>query len=92
MREELGLDALLLTRSEEGMSLYTASEVLHMHADAREVYDVSGAGDTVIATMAAMLGAGMSMADAIRTANRAGGIVVGKLGTATVTREELFGK
>jgi len=91
LRAELGLDALLLTRSEEGMSLYTATEVLHMHAQAREVYDVSGAGDTVIATMAAMLGAGMSMADAIVTANRAGGIVVGKLGTATVTREELFG-
>ncbi len=91
LRAELGLDALLLTRSEEGMSLYTDSEVLHMHAQAREVYDVSGAGDTVIATMAAMLGAGMSMADAIITANRAGGIVVGKLGTATVTREELFG-
>ncbi|MDO8439194.1 MAG: PfkB family carbohydrate kinase, partial [Telluria sp.] len=54
LREELRLDALLLTRSEEGMSLYTADEVLHVHADAREVYDVSGAGDTVIATMAAM--------------------------------------
>ncbi|MGZ8317391.1 MAG: D-glycero-beta-D-manno-heptose-7-phosphate kinase [Telluria sp.] len=92
LREELRLDALLLTRSEEGMSLYTADEVLHVHADAREVFDVSGAGDTVIATMASMLGAGMSMADAIMTANRAGGIVVGKLGTATVTREELFGK
>ncbi len=91
LRAHLGLDALLLTRSEEGMSLYTPSEVLHMHADAREVYDVSGAGDTVIATMAAMLGAGMPMDDAIITANRAGGIVVGKLGTATVTREELFG-
>jgi rfaE bifunctional protein kinase chain/domain len=92
LREELGIDALLLTRSEEGMSLYTADEILHMHADAREVYDVSGAGDTVIATMATMLGAGMPMADAIMTANRAGGIVVGKLGTATVTREELFGR
>jgi rfaE bifunctional protein kinase chain/domain len=91
LREQLGLDALLVTRSEEGMSLYTATEVLHMHAAAREVFDVSGAGDTVIATMAAMLGAGMPMADAISTANRAGGIVVGKLGTATVTREELFG-
>ena len=91
LREELRLDALLLTRSEEGMSLYTADEVLHVHADAREVYDVSGAGDTVIATMAAMLGAGMTMSDAIMTANRAGGIVVGKLGTATVTRAELFG-
>ena len=54
------------------------------------MFDVSGAGDTVIATMAAMLGAGMGLGDAVRTANRAGGIVVGKLGTATVTREELF--
>jgi rfaE bifunctional protein kinase chain/domain len=91
LRQQLGLEALLLTRSEEGMSLYGATEVLHMHAAAREVFDVSGAGDTVIATMAAMLGAGMPMADALITANRAGGIVVGKLGTATVTRDELFG-
>jgi len=90
LREELGLTALLLTRSEEGMSLYTADEVLHVHADAREVFDVSGAGDTVIATMAAMLGAGVPLAEALATANRAGGIVVGKLGTATVTRDELF--
>jgi rfaE bifunctional protein kinase chain/domain len=90
LRTELRLDALLLTRSEEGMSLYTADEILHVHADAREVYDVSGAGDTVIATMAAMLGAGVPLADALLAANRAGGIVVGKLGTATVTRAELF--
>jgi rfaE bifunctional protein kinase chain/domain len=90
LRAELNLDALLLTRSEEGMSLYTATEVLHMHADAREVFDVSGAGDTVIATLAAMLGAGTTLAEALATANRAGGIVVGKLGTATVTRAELF--
>jgi rfaE bifunctional protein kinase chain/domain len=90
LRAELELDALLLTRSEEGMSLYTADEVLHMHADAREVFDVSGAGDTVIATLAAMLGAGATQAEALATANRAGGIVVGKLGTATVTRAELF--
>jgi len=90
LRAELDLDALLLTRSEEGMSLYTATEVLHMHADAREVFDVSGAGDTVIATFAAMLGAGATLAEALATANRAGGIVVGKLGTATVTRAELF--
>jgi rfaE bifunctional protein kinase chain/domain len=90
LREELDLTALLLTRSEEGMSLYTAQEVLHVHADAREVYDVSGAGDTVIATLAAMLGAGCPLPEALATANRAGGIVVGKLGTATVTRDELF--
>src|SRR5689334_20358131 len=90
LRTGLGLEALLLTRSEEGMSLYTANEVLHVHADAREVFDVSGAGDTVIATMAAMLGAGAPLAEALATANRAGGIVVGKLGTATVTRDQLF--
>ena len=90
LREELGLDALLLTRSEEGMSLFTANEVLHVHADAREVFDVSGAGDTVIATLATMLGTGAPLDEALVTANRAGGIVVGKLGTATVTRDELF--
>jgi rfaE bifunctional protein kinase chain/domain len=90
LRSELGLDALLLTRSEEGMSLYTAQQVLHVQADAREVFDVSGAGDTVIATMAAMLGTGAPFDVALATANRAGGIVVGKLGTATVTRAELF--
>ncbi|MFC3107169.1 D-glycero-beta-D-manno-heptose-7-phosphate kinase [Undibacterium arcticum] len=91
LRLSLGLDALLLTRSEEGMSLYTDQQVMHTPAMAREVFDVSGAGDTVIATLAAMLGAGMPIADAVTTANRAGGIVVGKLGTATVTKEELFG-
>ncbi|MDB5825157.1 MAG: rfaE [Herminiimonas sp.] len=90
LRESLSLDALLLTRSEEGMSLYTADEVVHFPAMAREVYDVSGAGDTVIATLATMLAAGMPLKDAAALANRAGGIVVGKLGTATVTRDELF--
>ncbi|MBI3284315.1 MAG: D-glycero-beta-D-manno-heptose-7-phosphate kinase [Burkholderiales bacterium] len=90
LRSELGLQALLLTRSEEGMTLYTDQEVTHVAAMAREVYDVSGAGDTVIAAMAAMLAQGVAMRDAVVIANRAGGIVVGKLGTATVTREELF--
>lgn len=90
LREELMLEALLVTRSEEGMTLYTADAVEHFPAMAREVYDVSGAGDTVIATLATMLGAGLPLTEAVQTANRAGGIVVGKLGTATVTREELF--
>jgi len=72
------------------MSLYTEDQVVHFPAMAREVFDVSGAGDTVIATMAVMLGSGMPMAEAVEIANRAGGIVVGKLGTATVTKEELF--
>lgn len=90
LRHTLRLEALLLTRSEEGMTLFTEHEVVHTPAMAREVYDVSGAGDTVIATMAVMLGAGKSLADAVQLANKAGGIVVGKLGTATVTSQELF--
>jgi rfaE bifunctional protein kinase chain/domain len=91
LRASLEFDALLLTRSEEGMSLYTGGQVVHIPAVAREVYDVSGAGDTVIATLATMIGAGVPIVEAVSIANRAGGIVVGKLGTATVTREELFG-
>ena len=90
LREKLQLDALLVTRSEEGMSLFTSSSVTHEPTQAREVYDVSGAGDTVIATLGLMLAAGASMPDAMRIANRAAGIVVGKLGTATVTRDELL--
>jgi rfaE bifunctional protein kinase chain/domain len=89
LRDDLSLDALLVTRSEEGMSLFTASEVLHEPTRAREVFDVSGAGDTVIATIALMLAAGSDMAAAVRIANRAAGVVVGKLGTATLTRTEL---
>ncbi|WP_455279977.1 D-glycero-beta-D-manno-heptose-7-phosphate kinase [Cupriavidus necator] len=91
LRRALQLEALLLTRSEEGMTLYTEAEVLHVSAQAREVYDVSGAGDTVIATLATMLGAGVPLKEAVQHANRAGGIVVGKLGTAVVTYPELFG-
>lgn len=89
LRQELELDALLVTRSEEGMSLYQAAETFHQPAQALEVFDVSGAGDTVIATLAAMIASGASWSDAIRLANLAGSIVVGKLGTATVSREEL---
>jgi D-glycero-beta-D-manno-heptose-7-phosphate kinase len=89
LRTELQLDALLVTRSEEGMSLYRANEVLHVPTQTREVFDVSGAGDTVIATLAVMLACGESWADAVRIANRAAGIVVGKLGTAMVTRDEI---
>jgi rfaE bifunctional protein kinase chain/domain len=90
LREQLGLDALLLTRSEEGMTLFDAQGELHVQAQAREVFDVTGAGDTVIATLAAMAAAGLPLRDAVPIANRAGGIVVGKFGTATVTYEELF--
>jgi rfaE bifunctional protein kinase chain/domain len=89
LRTELQLEALLVTRSEEGMSLYQANEVLHEPTHTREVFDVSGAGDTVIATLAVMLASGAALPDAVRIANRAAGIVVGKLGTAVVSREEI---
>ena len=89
LRKSLNLEALLLTRSEEGMSLFTDAGVSHVKAQAREVFDVSGAGDTVIGTLAVALAAGWPLEKAMALANRAGGIVVGKLGTATVTSEEL---
>lgn len=90
LRTELGLDALLLTRSEEGMTLFDARGEFTVKAQAREVFDVTGAGDTVIATLATMVAAGVPLRDAVPIANRAGGIVVGKFGTATVSYEELF--
>jgi D-glycero-beta-D-manno-heptose-7-phosphate kinase len=90
LRTELALDALLVTRSEEGMSLFRANEVLHEPTHTREVFDVSGAGDTVIATLAVMLASGAELPEAMRIANRAAGIVVGKLGTAVVSRDEIM--
>jgi len=84
------LDALLLTRSEDGMSLFDAAGHVQVPAQAREVFDVTGAGDTVIATLAAMLGCGLSLREAMPIANRAGSIVVGKFGTASVSYDELF--
>jgi rfaE bifunctional protein kinase chain/domain len=89
LRTDLQLDALLITRSEEGMSLFRANEVLHEATQSREVFDVSGAGDTVIATLAVMLASGAELPEAMRIANRAAGIVVGKLGTAVVSRDEI---
>jgi D-glycero-beta-D-manno-heptose-7-phosphate kinase len=91
LRRRLDAKALLVTRSEEGMTLFTDEGAWSVPAQAREVFDVSGAGDTVIAVMAVALAAGLGMRDAVKFANRAGGIVVGKLGTATVSYEELFG-
>jgi rfaE bifunctional protein kinase chain/domain len=89
LRQQLELSALLLTRSEEGMTLFTEKGTEHVRAQAREVFDVSGAGDTVIATLAVAMAAGWPLERAMALANRAGGIVVGKLGTATVSAEEL---
>ncbi|MDZ4202246.1 MAG: D-glycero-beta-D-manno-heptose-7-phosphate kinase [Gallionella sp.] len=89
LRTELELEALLVTRSEDGMSLYREGSSLHEPTQTREVFDVSGAGDTVIATLAVMLASGAELPEAMRIANRAAGIVVGKLGTAVVSREEI---
>ena len=89
LRAELELDALIVTRSEEGMSLFTAAESYHEPTKAREVFDVSGAGDTVIGVLALMVAAGSDLHAAMRVANHAAGIVVGKLGTAVVHRDEL---
>ncbi len=89
LRRELCAEALLVTRSEEGMSLYQDSGVLHEAARAQELADVTGAGDTVIATLAAMLASGAALPEAMHVANRAAGVVVGKLGTAVVYRDEL---
>ena len=89
LRRELALEALLVTRSEEGMTLFTDAGVLSIPAQAREVYDVSGAGDTVIATLGALIAAGAPLADAMRVANEAAGVVVGKFGTAVATPDEL---
>jgi rfaE bifunctional protein kinase chain/domain len=92
LRRELALEALLVTRSEQGMTLFTEAGRDHVDAQAHEVFDVSGAGDTVLATLAVSRAAGLSWSDAMRWANRAGGVVVGKLGTSTVTAAELEGE
>ena len=90
LRATLELDAILVTRSEAGMTLIERDgPAQHLTASAQEVFDVTGAGDTVIAVMAGGLSAGLSMADAARYANHAAGVVVAKLGTASVTPEEL---
>jgi rfaE bifunctional protein kinase chain/domain len=90
LREELRLQALLVTLGEDGMTLFDAEGETHVQAQAREVFDVTGAGDTVIATLAALVAAGLDLRQAMPLANKAGGIVVGKFGTATVSYEELF--
>jgi rfaE bifunctional protein kinase chain/domain len=90
LRAAFDVGAIVLTRSEDGMSLFDAAGQLDLPAEAREVFDVTGAGDTVIATLAAMLAAGLDLRAALPIANRAGGIVVGKFGTATASYDELF--
>jgi rfaE bifunctional protein kinase chain/domain len=90
LARSLRIGGVLITRAEEGMTLYAPDRRVHVPAQAREVYDVSGAGDTVIATVGVMLASGVGLERAVRLANRAAGIVVGKFGTAVVTPDELF--
>ncbi len=89
LRDQLRLEALLISRSEQGMTIYTDQGRAHAGAQAQEVFDVSGAGDTVLATLAVARAAGLSWNESMNWANKAGSIVVGKLGTSTVTAEEL---
>jgi D-glycero-beta-D-manno-heptose-7-phosphate kinase len=90
IEERLGCDAVLITRGPGGMMLLEGrNDPVYVETAAREVYDVTGAGDTVIATLAASLAAGATMLEAAILANHAAGIVVGKIGTATATKDEL---
>ena len=95
IREMLGCPHVLITRGEHGLSLLSeqadaGAGLIHIPTAAREVYDVTGAGDTVIATLALSLAAGAAMPEAALIANHAAGIVVGKVGTATVPRTDLL--
>ena len=90
LRTDCGIAAVVATRSEQGLSVIDQSGAQHFPAEAREVFDVSGAGDTVVAALAALYGVGVPLEDAARLANVAAGIVVAKLGTATVAAAELL--
>ncbi|MBD0871127.1 MULTISPECIES: D-glycero-beta-D-manno-heptose-7-phosphate kinase [Achromobacter] len=92
LRADLDLEALLVTRSEQGMTLFTDAGRDHIDAQAHEVFDVSGAGDTVLATLAVSRAIDLPWVDAMGWANKAGGIAVGKLGTSIVTAAELAGE
>ena len=89
LRAELGLEALVVTMSKQGMRLYSQAGAFHQQARAQEVFDVSGAGDTVIAALAIMHGCGVGWQEAVAFANAAGGVAVGKLGTSTVQFDEV---
>lgn len=91
LRESASIGAILLTRAAEGMTLYTHAGATHIRSEAREVYDVTGAGDTAIAALACGLARGLDLEDASRVANRAAGLAVAKFGTAVVTEREVFG-
>lgn len=90
IRQRLGCQAVLVTRGEKGMSLFEGvEEAWHIPTQAQQVYDVTGAGDTVVSTLALALSTGASMKEAATLANQAAGIVVGMIGTATVSTKQL---
>lgn len=90
LKEKLKLDNLLLTRSEEGMSLFIEDKIVNIPTFAKEVYDVTGAGDTVISVFTLAAASGVSWHEAAKIANTAAGVVVGKMGTSTVTKDEIL--
>lgn len=90
LKEKLELNNLLLTRSEEGMSLFEENKVINIPTYAKEVFDVTGAGDTVISVFTLASAAGVTLYEAAKIANTAAGVVVGKMGTSTVTTEEIL--
>ncbi|WP_177163805.1 D-glycero-beta-D-manno-heptose-7-phosphate kinase [uncultured Fusobacterium sp.] len=90
LKEKLKLDNLLLTRSEEGMSLFIENKIVNIPTFAKEVYDVTGAGDTVISVFTLAAASGVSWHEAAKIANTAAGVVVGKMGTSTVTKDEIL--
>ncbi|MDO4588981.1 MAG: D-glycero-beta-D-manno-heptose-7-phosphate kinase [Fusobacterium sp.] len=89
LKNKLQLDNLLLTRSEEGMSLFIENRIVNIPTFAKEVYDVTGAGDTVISVFTLAAASGVSWHEAAKIANTAAGVVVGKMGTSTVTKDEI---
>jgi len=91
LRRESAIGAILLTRASAGMTLFTEAEVIQIPCVAKDVFDVSGAGDTAIAALAVALTRGHTLVEAARYANKAAGIVVGRFGTAVATAEEVFG-
>lgn len=90
LKEKLKLDNLLLTRSEEGISLFIEDKIVNIPTFAKEVYDVTGAGDTVISVFTLAAASGVSWHEAAKIANTAAGVVVGKMGTSTVTKDEIL--
>lgn len=91
LMSETGIERILLTRAAEGMTLFSIEGVYSVPSAVREVYDVTGAGDTAIAALAVALTRGFDWREAVEVANKAAGLACGKFGTSVVTKEEIFG-